>query len=76
MDGDIILTRDRSSGRIHRRVRLEGERELRTAEGDNLDEAGAYDVLDSLDDTDPADLCERCFPKAVVQGEASSVTRA
>ena len=62
MDGEIVLTRDRSSGRIHKRVRL-GDG-LATFEADNLelDEAGLYDVLFSLADADPADLCKRCFP--------------
>lgn len=57
------IIRDRSSGRIHRRVRLgDGWASL---EADNLDQAGAFDVNTvPLDEIDPADLCERCFPAA------------
>jgi hypothetical protein len=59
-DGEIVLTRDKSSGRVHRRMRL-GDG-LATLEGDNLDEAGAYEVLVTLANVDPADLCRNCFP--------------
>ena len=59
-EGEIVLTRDRSSGHVHKRVRLGSG--LATLEGDNLDEAGACEVLDTLADVDPADLCQRCFP--------------
>jgi hypothetical protein len=60
-DGEIVLTRDRSSGHVHKRVRLGNG--LATLEGDNLDESGLYDILDSLADVDPADLCKHCFPQ-------------
>jgi hypothetical protein len=33
-----------------------------TFEGDNLDEAGAYEELETLAGVDPSDLCQRCFP--------------
>jgi hypothetical protein len=59
-EGEIVYTRDRSSGHVHKRVRL-GDG-LATLEGDNLDEAGLYDVLDTLAEVDPSDLCQRCFP--------------
>ena len=59
VEGEIVLTRDRSSGHVHKRVRL-GDG-LATLEGDNLDEAGLYEVLLSLDGVDPDDLCQRCF---------------
>lgn len=59
---ETVLTRDSSSGRIHRRTVVEGG--LATLEGDNLDDAGAYEVitLDQLADAEPDQLCERCFP--------------
>lgn len=59
-EGEIVYTRDRSSGRIHKRVRV-GDG-LTTFEGDNLDEAGMSDELATLADVDPSDLCQRCFP--------------
>lgn len=59
-DGEIVLTRDKSSGHVHKRIRL-GDG-LATLEGDNLDDAGQYEVLLTLADVDPADLCKRCFP--------------
>lgn len=67
IEGEIVFTRDKSTGRIHKRVWLgEGPvplgAALSTFEGDNLDEAGLFDVLVTLADSDPADLCQRCFP--------------
>ena len=63
--GDDVLTRDLSSGRIHRRIRV-GDN-LYTAEADYLDAAGEYEIVgaDALDTANPDDLCERCFPKEV-----------
>jgi hypothetical protein len=58
----IVFTRDKSSGRVHKRAQI-GDG-LATLEGDNLDEAGAYEILDTLADTDPDDLCRNCFPQA------------
>lgn len=60
--GEVVLTRDLSSGRVHRRVRLAGETILRSFEADNLDDAGDYEVIASLEGIEPADLCARCFP--------------
>jgi hypothetical protein len=62
IDGQIVLTRDRSSGHVHKRVRLGSG--LATLEGDNLDESGLYDVLATLADVDPADLCRHCFAQS------------
>ena len=59
-EGEIVYTRDKSSGHVHKRVRMAGG--LVTFEGDNLDEAGAYEILDTLAEVDPSDLCQRCFP--------------
>jgi len=64
VEGEVVFTRDRSSGRVHRRIRL-GDG-LATLEGDNLDEAGLYDVLETLADSDPDDLCRNCFPPEIV----------
>jgi hypothetical protein len=62
IEGEVIFTRDKSSGHVHKRVRLGNG--LASLEADNLelDEAGLYDVLDTLADVDPSDLCQRCFP--------------
>lgn len=67
--GDDVLTRDLSSGRIHRRIRV-GDN-LYTAEADNLDQAGEYEVVtaDVLDTVEPGELCLRCFPD--VGGDAA-----
>ena len=61
VEGEVVFTRDKSTGRVHKRVKI-GDG-LATLEGDNLDEAGAYEILYTLADTDPADLCRNCFPK-------------
>ena len=63
-DGDVILTRDKSSGRIHKRVVLGTE--LATLEADNLDQSGAFQVLGPEGEIDLAEflpevLCKRCF---------------
>ena len=57
-----VLTRDVSSGKVHKRYRTESG-ELATLEGDNLDQAGAYEVISAEQLADSAaELCERCFP--------------
>ncbi|MBA3585070.1 MAG: hypothetical protein H0W36_11185 [Gemmatimonadetes bacterium] len=54
-----VLTRDRSSGRIHERFR-DGNR-LLSGEACNLDDAGEFDVIGDVADV-PADrLCRYCF---------------
>ena len=65
-DGDVILTRDKSSGRIHKRVVLGTE--LATLEADNLDQSGAFQVLGPEGEIDlaeflPEELCKRCFDR-------------
>ena len=58
----VILIQDRSSGRIHRRGRIDGIPGLLSLEGDNADEAGAFDVIPDLSRvSDEALLCVRCF---------------
>jgi hypothetical protein len=63
IEGHEILTQDASSGRIHRRV-LTDQGNVLTFEGDNLDAAGEYSIVgpEALDNAEPGDLCERCFP--------------
>lgn len=58
----LVLVRDRSSGRIHRRVRIEGIPGLLSYESDNADLAGVFDVIPDLATvSDELDLCRRCF---------------
>lgn len=66
--GDDVLTRDLSSGRIHRRIRI-GDN-LASIEADNLDDAGEYEEITAqqLADAEVGQLCERCFPPV---GEAA-----
>ncbi len=58
-----VLTRDNSSGKIHRRY-LTPSGSLASLEADNLDSAGEYEIItvDALEAADPGDLCQRCFP--------------
>lgn len=60
--GDDVLTRDLSSGKLHRRIRI-GDN-LASIEADNLDQAGPYEIVtaDALEHAEPGELCERCFP--------------
>ena len=60
MSSKEVLTRDLTSGRIHRRIAVPGG--YATLEGDNLDEAGEFEVITTLDNAEKGDLCERCFP--------------
>jgi hypothetical protein len=69
--GDDVLTRDLSSGRIHRRIRI-GDN-LASIEADNLDDAGEFEVItaDQLADVEPGGLCERCFPPVPADPDAA-----
>jgi len=59
VEASVVLTQDRSTGVIHRRVRLAGH--LASLEGCNLDDAGAYDVIPSIGaSTQPFRFCQRC----------------
>lgn len=62
IEGDEVLTKDRSTGRIHKRIQLTGTKELLTFEGDNLDVSGEFDIIESASDADESALCHRCFP--------------
>lgn len=56
-----VITRDKSSGRYHRRMSVNGR--LYVDERCNLDQAGAYDTLKKIPgDADVKDLCGHCFP--------------
>lgn len=61
-DAKTVYTQDVSSGRIHERVYLDGR--LLSSEEDNLDAAGAFRVIETLDGIDASLLCRRCFPPA------------
>lgn len=62
---DIVHVRDTSSGRVHKRIRVEGTHQLASFEGDNADSSGAYSVLTDaeLENVERDDLCRRCFPE-------------
>lgn len=62
--GEVVLTRDRSSGMVHRRLRIGESGMLWAAEPCDCDQAGAYEVIGSTDDVEPDRLCQRCFPPA------------
>ncbi len=57
-----VLTRDLSSGKIHRRIAVPGG--YASLEADNLDEAGEFEVItaERLAEAEPGELCARCFP--------------
>ena len=59
-----VLTRDISSGRIHRRLLVNDQLIPYGGEADNLDQAGKYEIVtaDDLANAEPEGLCERCFP--------------
>lgn len=61
IEADEVLTRDKSSGRVHRRFQIPGSSALITFEGDNLDAAGDYEIIDNLDGVELEDKCKRCF---------------
>jgi hypothetical protein len=61
-ENELIYTRDLSSSRIHKRWRMPGGN-LATFEGCNLDDAGDFEVVDTLSaDSDDEAFCKRCFP--------------
>ena len=61
---EIVYVRDLSSGRIHKRTRIGGSSSLTSYEADNADDAGDYEVLDTLSaDSDAEAFCKRCFPE-------------
>jgi hypothetical protein len=60
-----VIVQDVSSGRIHKRYRVEGQKELLSYEADNADEAGEAIELDraAIGDTPHDAFCKRCFPE-------------
>lgn len=60
-----VITRDLSSGRLHRR-----SADGRTHEADNLDDAGEYEIVgyEALETAEPGQLCFRCFPPKGTEG--------
>jgi hypothetical protein len=75
-DGDVILTRDKGTGKVHKRVVL-GDG-LATLEADNLDQSGAYTVLGPFSELEsfalvPGELCRHCFPRFAEGTVAESV---
>ncbi len=61
--GEAILTRDRSSGRVHRRLRIGDRRGFLVDERCNADQSGDYEVLASTEGIEPDALCRWCFPE-------------
>ncbi len=64
MAGEIILTRDRSSGRVHKRMH-DGDRML-ADERCQTDQSGAFEIIeaDALAECEPGALCLFCFSRA------------
>ena len=65
---ETILTRDYSSGKVHRRY-LAPDGSLASLEADNLDAAGPFEIItpDALETVEGDDLCIRCFPPSMVE---------
>lgn len=62
IDQDTVLTRDISSGKVHRRILVRDRLIPYGGEPDNLDDAGKYEVITADDLANAESLCERCFP--------------
>ena len=64
-DATIVIVRDTSSHRPHKRFRIRGQTELASFEQDNADESGAYDEITQAElETIPRDdWCRRCWPE-------------
>lgn len=59
---EVVITQDVSSGRIHKRYRMPGG-QLASFEGCNLDDAGDYVIVDSIEGVRiTGDLCRNCYP--------------
>lgn len=55
-----VLVRDISSGRVHRRIDVDGQ--LYSLESCNADDAGKAERIDSLAGVPFDDLCGNCWP--------------
>lgn len=64
MSVDTVVTRDRSSGRYHKRYYDSETGKFASIEGDNLDDAGPADIVlwSEIELAEPEDLCRNCFP--------------
>lgn len=61
-DVERIITRDKSSGMIHLRLRVNNKDY--TQEGCNLDDAGDFEILTDLpEDIESARFCRNDFPE-------------
>lgn len=60
-DAKVVYTQDISSGRVHERVYLEGR--LMSSEEDNLDQAGRFTIIDTIEGIADDKLCRRCFAR-------------
>lgn len=61
VSADRVITRDKSSGMIHLRLRFNGK--LYVQEGCNTDDAGDFDILPHLpEDMEVAKFCRNDFP--------------
>jgi hypothetical protein len=60
---DIVITRDRSSGRYHKRY-YDSDSGGFTSYDELIDQSGPFDVVtaSALELAEPDDLCHRCFP--------------
>jgi hypothetical protein len=58
---DVVFTKDLSSGRVHKRIRLAGRLVPYGGEQDNQDDAGEYIVIPEVDGVPLEDRCRRCF---------------
>lgn len=65
MTVQTVPTRDKSSGRYHKRYYDTDTGKFASYEGDNLDEAGDFEVTKWVDieEADPKDKCRNCFPE-------------
>ena len=72
---DVVIVRDASSGRVHRRFRSEGGR-LASLEECNADSSGAYSVLTDAEAaaTEADDQCRHCFPRTGTYNSAADTT--
>jgi hypothetical protein len=68
---DIVVTRDRSSGRYHKRYYDPETGKFSSFEGDNLDSAGLADTVlwSEVETAEPGDLCRNCFPEPKQDGQ-------
>jgi hypothetical protein len=64
----LVLVRDISNHRVHKRFREDGVRGLYSLEADNADSSGAFEVLTDAEVSEVAsdNLCRRCFPEGEV----------